>query len=528
MEKICKLVYILKKYSKIECYELCVFDGEYKFYNIDRGMNDEIVKGTFFIGDFIKLEINNDKAEFSLLKEEDENEDKNAKRLKKSSENGEKENIESVFDKNESKKYYELEFLIEKHCTRLLNSILPFSGKNELTEIKGEIVIAHDTPTGKYLVNGNEVKELTPNSSKPFIARIMQKTRIFLNTPLFNPFFYVIASSNNNFIKIVFWKETLEKYSALKAGDVVLVEDYRRRKKGRAHDQITYNNISESAYFNCPEITAKSVSKVDLDGLPKLTPIFHTVEGFLNYQSVILKYKTPREGYFEYCLCRVGDKNVMLFYNSSDEFYNIRDKKIKVTELRKVDREGFVFYVNTIYTQIEICEDAGAKSKTLWGAVGFIPDKYASLDALINSEHKEIILGKSFPSNNFFEPQFTRIEFLNNLPLVLNEVKKFYFEGTVEKITKCPMSTAYSMKGKTGKQEYYKVLLKEGIRIYYTHNFFTGEISTKTKIKADCKAQIQELEEKILNKKMILFVDAFRFSNSRVLIFLTGFMDYNK
>lgn len=82
------------------------------------------------------------------------------------------------------------------------------------------------------------------------------------------------------------------------------------------------------------------------------TTFFYSVSGFIKYRSVL--NRRNHHGLVEYYLLSVGDKKVMLFYNSDLEFYNIEaGNRIEITNLRMLTRKGETFYISTVFTQFK-------------------------------------------------------------------------------------------------------------------------------------------------------------------------------
>lgn len=276
-----------------------------------------------------------------------------------------------------------------------LCDVMPYNN-SMIREVKAEPIFKSEKFTGKYLVENIEVSNIKIPLPESFLCKIHQKTRItFPNS--FNPFFFVIVSSNNISLKIIFWKEDLKEYSNLKVNDVIKVNDYKLKKKWSMSNNLDLNTFTESVYFNCEEITAKGLTKIKVDKSGPENSIFEKIEGRVTYISVLMRYK-QNDTFMEYKLMTIGDQKLMLFYNSDFIFYDIKvDDYLKIREVRNIKRAGFQFYVSTIYTQFEINNEDSLETSQ----PGFSRDKLHDGND-INEAVKDtdiVIRGSSIPSN---------------------------------------------------------------------------------------------------------------------------------
>jgi hypothetical protein len=101
--------------------------------------------------------------------------------------------------------------------------------------------------------------------------------------------------------------------------------------------------------MNEESINKGSMNKKDGNNFDK---IFSDISGVIKYRSVL--NRRNHYGYSEYYLLNVEDKKIILFYNSDLDFYKIEaGNKIKIRNLKETNRNGFIFYISTIFTQFE-------------------------------------------------------------------------------------------------------------------------------------------------------------------------------
>ncbi|KAF9763274.1 hypothetical protein NGRA_1377 [Nosema granulosis] len=187
----------------------------------------------------------------------------------------------------------------------------------------------------------------------PLVGRIAYKTRInTTNSAALKYYFFMILEINNELLKVVIWRENI-KFSFLKVGDVIGLQKYRINKGYSGLLCLDYNRFSEAAYFDCKEVTGTDIVKFNTV-LPKNNhkSILTDIKGFISYKSVINR---RCHGFLdEYYLLVVDGKPVVLFYNSDSVFYDLEaGNQIEISNLREVERAGFVFFISTIFTQIQ-------------------------------------------------------------------------------------------------------------------------------------------------------------------------------
>lgn len=453
MEKIYTVVNIYRNFGPALIFTISLYSDIHEYFQVNKDMSDEISRGLVLIGDSIVItERSDDGIKFKVVESPDP--------AVLVSEN------ESLLYKDKSTIKY-LPFLCD---------VFSYCKLNKLDIVSATAIYEDKRFIGKYLIDGNEISNLKIPIPRQFVAKIHQKTRINMYPNSYNPFFFIIASSNNILIKIVFWRESLKTYSSLNVGDVIYVKEFKHKKKLPFIDIMEYNTFTESVYFDCEEITARDISQISLNKQGTVKYLFDIVEGYISYCSILKRYKC-NGSLMEYILIIVDDKRVVLFYNSDDEFSKIEDGKIiKITELRKVERAGVEFYVSTIYTQfklVEFCDNntdintdtcntdintdtnadtnntvnitinlppvnpeisgvstkrqiaddsenikkskiSNSKINHIFGAMGFIPDNFNSLKDIIDFNASENIQSRESSINLFMKPMVTSIDDMQN------------------------------------------------------------------------------------------------------------------
>ncbi|WUR03125.1 uncharacterized protein VNE69_03335 [Vairimorpha necatrix] len=201
----------------------------------------------------------------------------------------------------------------------------------------------------------NKIIDILPDSVTPKLTgRILYKTRI--NNTTASQYLFFILKINDELIKAIVWKENL-KYSSLNVGDCVAITKFRVGKGYPAQGHIEFNEFSEMAFFNIKEISINEMYKLEDIG-PETSlkienePEFYNISGFISYRSVL--NRRHHHGYSEYYLLNVDNKQVMLFYNSDLDFYDIEaGNKIEINNLRRIQRKKSTIFVSTIFTQFK-------------------------------------------------------------------------------------------------------------------------------------------------------------------------------
>lgn len=321
---------------------IALYSNSIEYFKVDKSMTEKISKGMVFVGDKITVTQNtNDGIIFEIVNDETTGELPSAQ-------------SDAEFFYSDSKKA-----LNESHSNLLpfLCDVLPYSNET-IKEEMAKPIFKNGLFIGKYLIDQHEYSNIKIPLPSSFVAKVIHKTRINLYPTSYNPFFFAIISSNDILIKAVFWKESLKSYSSLKVGDIILVKDYKMKKKWNAVDKIELNTFTESIYFDVDEITVKELLKIKYDKKTTTQRLFETIEGQVEYLSLILRMNLNGT-LMEYVLIKIDGKNVILFYNSDTEFYKIQaGSKITITEMRKITRAGYELFISTIYTQFEIIQNS--------------------------------------------------------------------------------------------------------------------------------------------------------------------------
>ena len=552
---------IIGIYRKI-CFEeyyviICCKNDEQCEFRCAEEMKNKIISGYFCEGDFIK--ITKERSERVEFEQTDKNVKNSSKKLK------------SIKIENEL-----LDRMIANNRLPYLNNTLPNSTR-EVKTVEMEPVMLNNIFQGKFRLSKGcidevmannvfkkssgkncEITSLQPAINKHFLAKIQQKTRINCVNNKYNPFFFVIASSNGVFIKIVFWKENLDQFSSLKVNDIIYVHEMRKKIKMAHPNMLIYNNFTESAYFSCEEVTAISVYKVESEIFSKNTKIIHlfeTIRGKIIYSSIVFR-RILNEGIYEefkYLKIRKSDGavvGVILANNSQQEFYDIQNDIVELLEMRKIERGTVEFYYSTIYTQIAIIEDLNqkySKNKVIYdpttneivkktfedvyeeGGIAFLPDNYKEVED-VAQEGVEILSGKEKIVEPLWTSAKTTLDEIMNIYsetevldkkyiLAFNEIKKFWFKAKITKLERSDLQFDHlkSVDKKdftVEKQKAYKIILDEIYFVYFINNMFiTAGNELISKI------------ERNKDKECIIFVDALRVGHKDVLIYITGLIE---
>lgn len=493
---------------------LSVYGTTHEYYRIDKSLSERVSHGMVFIGDKIYIkETTLDGVIFDVVPN-------NTESLAINTES------EIDFFYLESKRTIHPVANPKLHYLPYLCDVLPYSDI-PVKEIEASPIYKNDVFTGKYQVDLLEVSNIKIPLPGQFVAKILQKTRINTYPTVFNPFFFIIVSSNDILLKVVFWSESLRAYSSLKVGDIVMIKDYRMKKKWSAVEKIEFNTFTESVYFDVDEITAKEIVKVKFDKKAPMKYLFNIVEGIVEYLSVLMRYNCNGT-LLEYVLMKLDGKCVVLFYNSDSQFYNIATGcKLKITELRKIQRAGFDAYVSTIYTQFEVTkmqkEDFQNKkirkadsTPEIFGAIGFLPDNFRSISEVLDYERKETIIEREFSVNLFMKPTCISVSELKKQQLVLNETKKFIVSCKITKILDVECVVDYVLDGENMKQGSFAVLLDDEVEVFVYENFFN------TKENDYPLLSFKDKKESIEGKVQNIVIEAFRVDESSILYYLTG------
>lgn len=512
---------IFRTNEQTPSFVIAVFDTTKEYYRIDKSLTDRVSKGMVFIGDRIQLkETTIDGVIFDVFPEE-------TKSII--------EDIESEIDffYLESKRMIKPHNSQKIHYLPYLCDILPYSNL-AVNEVNATPIYKDGIFAGKYQIDHLEVSNIKLPLPSMFIAKIVQKTRINTYPTSFNPFFFVIVSSNNILLKIVFWSESLREYSSLKVGDIILVKDYKMKKKWTMVDKIDPNTFTESAYFDVEEITAKELAKIKFDKKAAQKHVFDCVEGKITYLSVLLRHNCNGT-LLEYVLVKVGDKSVVLYYNSDSEFYKIQTGSyIKITELRKIQRAGFDLFISTIYTQFELSLSAndtpdldsvskkikiGEEQPEIFGAIGFIPDNFRSLSEILDYDKKEKVMERELSISLFMKPTNIALSDLTKQPLLLNESKKFIVNCKITKIIDIECIIDYLENGESKKQGSFAIVLDDLVEVFVYENFFNSTESDYPSL------SFKNNDLKLLSVQKNLVIEAFRADETSVLYYLTGIIN---
>lgn len=507
-------------------YIIELYKDQIVYYKVSKSLSDRMSRGMVFQSDKIIITSQNEEG---IIFEVYENDDGSSKEIK----SRETSQLDLYYGDTPIKilpfSHSKLNFF------PYLCDILPYS-INEIKEISGVVPIHnHDTFQGKYLIENKEVSNIKIPLPSSFIAKIHQKTRINTYPTVFNPFLFIIISSNNIFIKAVIWHEHLKNFSSLNVGDVIMVKDFKPKKKWAFIDKVDYNTFTESVYFDCEEITIKDLVKIKMDRQGLVKHLFCTIEGEIEYMSILMRCRL-NDCLMEYVLLRVDGKNVVLFYNSDNKFVKIRLKtQIKIVELRKDVRAGFEYYVSTIFTQFTLIDEKNEKDPKesefkklkpninenespdyIFGAIGYFPDNFKSLQEILEYSSKEVIHCQEIYFSLFMRPVLTNIDDIKKQKLVLNESKKFIFSGIITNILTFEPTVDFYMNDVCQKQSSLTLIFDNRFECLAYENFFNqkaclfGSIGSK------------EGFEEIIGQSLYFVVEAFRNDENSILYYLTG------
>lgn len=507
MEKVYEVVNIYREYDPALSFWVALFSDSVEYFGVDKSHCEEISQGGLCIGDTIRIiESGPDGISY--------------RRISESPSTSPHREEEPLFYRDKEKDPPHL----PKHFLPFLSDTLPYCN-NPLQTVEAAPIRKNGHFQGKYLIEKTEVTNLKKPLPDSFVARVHQKTRIAMSPKEYNPFFFIIVSSNNQYLKIVFWRESLRHYSSVKTGDVLYVKKYKPKRKLGLIEKLDYCTFTESMHFDCEEVTARELFKIEVaDPRPWDPPSqFQTVRGIVTYVSVLMR-ATYNSSLMEYILCRVADKSIILFYNSDDNFYNIKEGvRIKIAELRPVSRAGSKVYISTIYTQFDIDEESdeeddirdirdvlggtrdsqhtrstrdaqgtgdaqGARSapgrgtsprpkrmavRQIFGAVGYLPDYFMTKDEILeSSDTRERVLDREVLVNLFMRPAIGTIEDIQKESLIANETRKHLIYSTLVSIRESTLTIDYTDHGMVKKQPSWVIQLDDGFECHYFENFF--------------------------------------------------------
>lgn len=537
---------------------MCLYSTKIEYFRVNKRLSESISKGMVFVGDKIVIkEITNDGIIFENTFTEGETDISHSevdffynskKNLSLNLLNDNKSKNEKISTPNENSACILDSSTSNTNYLPYLNDVLPYNIE-PIKEVSANPIFKNGLFQGKYLIDQVEVSNIKMPLPSYFIAKITQKTRINIYPTSYNPFFFAIVSSNDIFIKVVFWMESLKSYSSVKVGDIVMIKDFKMKKKWNVFDKIDLNSFTESIYFNVDEITVKELIKIKYEKKTATSDLFDKIEGSVEYLSIIMRMNM-NGSMMEYVLMSVDGKKVILFYNSDTNFYNIQPRmKIKIYEVRQITRAGESMYVSTIYTQFHIEEnesnEEGEKKieqiireegsfdeqianvistkkmkfedkKWIFGALGFVPDHFESLSSIFEYQKKEKINETEVSFNLFMKPVPISISELKKQFLVLNEVKKFILTTKVIEITDVDCEVSYFENEETKKQGSFQIVVEEDFKIYVYDNFFISN--------SDHFVSLESTGD-IFGKEVNLAIEAFRADENNVIYYLTGIID---
>ncbi|KAI4290961.1 hypothetical protein PAPHI01_0235 [Pancytospora philotis] len=557
MEGEYEVVNIYRNYEAQLSFTLVLHAAGLEEMRVDKSLTTAVSQGLLFIGDTIRITAKTaDGIVFDVLPRADaaDRTDDGAY-----SESRAKEEDSLLYAEKGARKHRYLPFLCD---------VLPYHAAGAETA-EASPVYKDGVFQGRYLIEGAEVTNIKAPLPPQFVAKIHQKTRINMYPNSYNPFFFIIVASNNVLLKIVFWRESLRRYSSLQVGDIIFVKEYKPKKKLPFIERMEYNTFTESVYFDCEEITARSILRVNASKKGSVQRLFETVEGTVTYLSVLMRVSC-NTSMMEYVLCRVDNRSVVLFYNSDDAFSQIRDGcSIRITELRPVTRAGFECYMSTIYTQFTVLDQqtaeirgsieeghlvpfdindssrnasgAGAMKEngadtqepviakrplspersankrrcvnSVFGAIGFLPDDFGSTAEILESSSTEIIHGRTVSVNLSMKPHITTIEDLQGQTLVLNETKKFIVRSMLAAAEIDGISIDYLENGEPKQQHGAKLTLERGFTCYCFENFF-----------APALARPAHDFDLLVGKQLYFVLECIRADIDTVLYYVTGIM----
>ncbi|KAK6089965.1 hypothetical protein P3W45_001011 [Vairimorpha bombi] len=342
-------------------------------------------------------------------------------------------------------------------------------------------------------------------------------------------------------------------------------------KESMNEESMNEESMNEES-MNEESINKGSMNKKDGNNFDK---IFSDISGVIKYRSVL--NRRNHYGYSEYYLLNVEDKKIILFYNSDLDFYKIEaGNKIKIRNLKETNRNGFIFYISTIFTQFEYeninemdercstflyesdIKRVKKEDNTIDGAnTDFSNDNMTNDESRIrrnqndssnmvdnselfddininNDDIRQILNDSSVVINlEITTPSKRKIEineenvfkyiekelesFCNKL--VINESDKFIVEGRVQSIEKFneEYSIRYIDTGDIKEQYPIIVNIENNISFYIFGNFFTGEVEYEDLIK-NIPCDIKECED----QEFIFILHVFRASIEHVIYSISG------
>ncbi|AFM98543.1 hypothetical protein EHEL_070150 [Encephalitozoon hellem ATCC 50504] len=411
----------------------------------------------------------------------------------------------------------------------------------------------------------------------PICGRVIYKTRMSSVTyARKHPYyFFILLTSALDSIKVFVWGEDLP-YSSMKIGDYICLTKCRKKPIIEGPLVVEHNRFTEARYFCCKEVSAKEMFKIKLDRCQEMpASIFAEALGKIEYLSVLNRRNA---GYLEeYYLVRMGKYKVLLFYNSSKEFYEMEvGKYVRITNLRVSRRGRSEFYVSTIYTQIELKDmaedpskrklsddEADAKRRSrmainfeesededdflekkeeeppkcnlIFGAVGYIPDDFLSIEEMYLSR-KEKISGEMCEIIPFMAPLEINLRDIYNEveKLVLNESKKYMVDAILVDVDfsnfifdESPTlmdgtSVTYFSNGVQAQQlpGYISICNEVTVVVYLFNNFWMDEFDLESLYKLGGCSSLEEFRS-MRGKGMRFVIDAFRASEETVMFYLT-------
>lgn len=284
----------------------------------------------------------------------------------------------------------------------------------------------------------------------PIIGRVLYRSRIasYRFSAKSAHCFQIVLQGTKN-LKVKFWGDHASYHPCMVPGELVVIEEHRRTTSERWETYLVYNSFHEDLYLNCIEINVNrgAVYRADLIVPYKLaypnTPLKHALEGTVTYMSVLMRHRTKWEAYiethgmvYEYCLLKVGGEMVILYSNSTPEFGDLEvGMVLRIENLRMYVRGDTHQYLSTIYTEISILTSNSADdSDLIQGALGFVPDKGASMETFMAETTETFQVGKKEREVTIvplWKPEFVLITDLDRIEdtLVFNETRKYAFKA---------------------------------------------------------------------------------------------------
>lgn len=458
-----------------------------------------------------------------------------------------------------------------------LNDTLPYSTL-EMNTVSGRPVYNKQRLfTDKFLADQQEYVTTDFWLSKPYLAnlpmigRVAYKTRMgSISYNRRHPYYFLILlTSPRSFVKAIVWGEDLP-YSSMRIGDVLGLSIYRKREPIEV-GVVEYNRFTEAAYFRCREISVKEMFKVELEKSAEMpASIFDEVCGEIEYMSVLNRRCTG--ALEEYHLLRVGGAMVLVFYNSSKEFYEMEvGKTARIMNLRTMRRGDVSFYISTIYTQIEFldkaaesaaggagdtavnfedgssdCGDAEDSMITIqqslvFGAVGYVPDWFSTEEEMHVKKQEEID-GAMYDISPFMIPSKISLRDMHGEVdrMVLNESRKFLVKAVLVDVdfsnfvfNEASMLAdgtvvSYFRNGVQMQQSpaYVRINDGEDLTVCLFNNVWADGWNVDAMYRVAGCSSLDELRS-MRGREMRFIVDAFRASEDIVLYYLTRMFGRN-